>query len=106
MGFVQCDLQAGRGEVLAVAVLHGEQGQGVGRALLEAGLARLYDAGAVEIGLHVAADNPAARRLFERAGFHFFEHEQYRYPSGAQALRLLHRRQTNAFLEVVREETA
>ena len=45
------------------------RGSGVGRQLMEAALAWLRERGAARVILWTAAQNEAARRLFERAGF-------------------------------------
>jgi ribosomal protein S18 acetylase RimI-like enzyme len=45
------------------------RGQGIGRMLLEATLAELKARGAPRVVLSTAAQNAAAQRLFERAGF-------------------------------------
>jgi ribosomal protein S18 acetylase RimI-like enzyme len=47
-------------------------GQGVGRALMEALLAHARDAGIQSLVLTVTDGNPAATRLYERAGFRSF----------------------------------
>ena len=53
---------------LVVAVLPGERGRGVGRALLDALAARALRCGHDRIALNVHIRNPAAR-LYSRAGF-------------------------------------
>jgi ribosomal protein S18 acetylase RimI-like enzyme len=45
------------------------QGRGVGTALLEEGEALAREMGLLRYTLYVAADNPGARRLYERLGF-------------------------------------
>lgn len=61
------------GEVYVVAVDPGAQGRGLGRALTDIGVAYLADrlAGveSPQVLLYVEADNAAARRTYEQAGF-------------------------------------
>jgi mycothiol synthase len=58
----------GMGFVDSLAVRGPWRRRGVGTALLGAAIARLWRAGERSIGLGVDADNPAAIRLYERAG--------------------------------------
>jgi ribosomal-protein-alanine N-acetyltransferase len=67
-GFILCRLMAGEAEVLTLAVRPDARRRGVGRTLLEAGLA-LCRATAAAMFLEVAADNPGAIALYEGAGF-------------------------------------
>jgi mycothiol synthase len=53
-------------DILAVAP--GEQGRGLGRALLSRAFGLFRDAGLTKAQLAVASDNPKALRLYERAG--------------------------------------
>ena len=53
---------------LAIGVVPGRRGQGVGRRLLEGLLAAARERGYPAVSLSVEPDNPA-RRLYERAGF-------------------------------------
>ena len=55
--------------LLDIVVAEHARGRGVGRALLDATLKAAAISGQVEIGLSVRADNSAAIRLYERAGF-------------------------------------
>ena len=57
------------GEILAIYVVPELWSAGVGPALLRAGLAHLLRHGLGEIRLWVVADNPRARRFYERFGF-------------------------------------
>ena len=68
-GFILLRVMAGEAEVLTLAVAPSERRQGLGRALLTAGLAAGRDAGAESAFLEVAADNVAAIALYETAGF-------------------------------------
>ena len=54
------------------------RGQGHAQALCEALLRTARGQGAVEAYLQVSSDNPAARRLYARLGFHFGYHYHYR----------------------------
>ncbi len=64
------DLIAGdHGEVLTLGVAPGARRQGIARMLLEDLFGRARQAGVRDIGLEVAADNTAARRLYESCGF-------------------------------------
>ena len=57
---------------LAIAVVDGERGHGVGSALLQAMAARQRDAGVSQISLSVDEGNPA-RALYARLGYRDFE---------------------------------
>ena len=56
-------------QVMTVGTALGHQGAGVGRALLEALLARAREVGAESVLLEVRVDNEPALRLYESAGF-------------------------------------
>ncbi len=58
-----------RASVLSLGVEPSSQGQGVGRALLRAGLDYLRRNGVAKVKLEVLADNHPARRLYESEGF-------------------------------------
>ena len=60
---------AGEGEVLTIGVDPGRRREGLGRALLEAGLDRMRGAGARNVFLEVRESNAAARALYESIGF-------------------------------------
>ncbi|HEY2869617.1 MAG TPA: GNAT family N-acetyltransferase [Gaiellales bacterium] len=60
----------GMGFIESLAVRAPWRRRGVGAALLHAALRRLWAAGERTVGLSVDGDNPAAIRLYERAGMH------------------------------------
>ncbi len=68
-GFILDLILAGDAEILTLAVAPASRRQGIARLLLADLVERARDAGARSIGLEVAADNPAARRLYESCGF-------------------------------------
>jgi mycothiol synthase len=57
------------GEFGGVGVDPARRGEGLGRMLVEAGLARLAERGIRDARLQVDGDNTAALRLFRRFGF-------------------------------------
>jgi len=57
------------GEVYVLGVSPAAQGLGLGRALLDAGLAHLYDRGCRRAVLYVDRSNQAAQKLYENEGF-------------------------------------
>jgi ribosomal-protein-alanine N-acetyltransferase len=59
----------GEGEILNLAVVPEARRRGLGRWILEAGLALLREAGADEVFLEVRASNRAARALYRARGF-------------------------------------
>lgn len=68
-GFILDLILAGEAEILTLAVAPERRRQGVARLLLADLIERARHAGARGIGLEVAADNPAARQLYESCGF-------------------------------------
>lgn len=60
---------AGEGEILTLGVHPQCRRAGLGRALLEAGISRMVQAGAEAVFLEVRESNAAARALYESAGF-------------------------------------
>lgn len=60
----------GTGEVYVLGVHPRAAGQGLGRVLLNAGLAHLWDTGSRRVILYVDDSNGTAIRLYERGGFH------------------------------------
>jgi ribosomal protein S18 acetylase RimI-like enzyme len=62
------DLDPAYGEIPAIYVDSGWQGQGIGRALLDAALDGLRARGLTEVRLWVLAENVPARVFYERCG--------------------------------------
>lgn len=76
-------------EILAIAVGEEARRTGIGRSLLARALGYAReDAGVREIRLTVAADNAAARALFEQAGFAVDRPDDGTYASGQTAVRM------------------
>lgn len=61
--------ESGTGEVYVVGVAPGEQGTGLGRVLLDAGLEHLHARGVPEVILYVEAENAPAIALYRARGF-------------------------------------
>jgi ribosomal protein S18 acetylase RimI-like enzyme len=61
----------GQGEVYAIYVHPDHWSTGAGWALLDRGVVHLREAGFTEVSLWVLADNPRARRFYERYGLTF-----------------------------------
>jgi ribosomal-protein-alanine N-acetyltransferase len=68
-GMILCRAVAGEAEILTLAVDPAHRRQGVAHALVEAAALMARQAGAGEMFLEVATDNPAALGLYEKAGF-------------------------------------
>lgn len=68
-GVLLIRIVAGEAELLTIAVHAAQRGRGIGSRLLTAGLADARTRGAECVHLEVAADNSAALRLYQRAGF-------------------------------------
>jgi ribosomal-protein-alanine N-acetyltransferase len=69
LGYLMARLSGEEGEILNLAVLPGHRRQGVGRRLLEQGLALLIGRGVREAYLEVRESNLAARDLYHGFGF-------------------------------------
>jgi mycothiol synthase len=66
---VHTELEPPVGEVYVLGVDPAAQGMRLGSALLAAGLRHLLDRGLHTVLLYVEQDNPAALRMYQRAGF-------------------------------------
>lgn len=93
-GFILDLILAADGEILTLAVAPERRRQGVARALLADLFQRARRSGARGIGLEVAADNPAARRLYESCGFAQSGQRRGYYRRGAQTIDALLLRRT------------
>jgi len=69
LGFCIGKLVAGIGELESIAVISKAEGQGIGRALLQALAAWAQAGGAARLELEVRATNVRAIRFYERSGF-------------------------------------
>lgn len=94
LGFILCRAGGGECEILTLAVLPAERRRGVATALLRAALAEATARGSGAIFLEVAADNHAARALYERQGFAVVGRRAayYRHESGGDRDALVMRR--------------
>jgi ribosomal-protein-alanine N-acetyltransferase len=74
-------------DVMTVAVAPTAQGQGLGKTLLDWLVAQARRGGAEHLMLEVRADNPAAQRLYARAGFVMLTvRRRYYQPGNVDAL--------------------
>jgi ribosomal protein S18 acetylase RimI-like enzyme len=78
--------RAGAAEIMAIAVEPARQGQGVGRALMEALESKAREASIGRLILHTATDNMAAKALFSILGFRVVGIRKGFYPQGQDAL--------------------
>ena len=69
IGFCWLKVDGEIGEFYAVGIDPGRQGEGLGRVLMDAGLARLARRGIRTAALYVEADNAPALALYRRYGF-------------------------------------
>ena len=68
-GFVLARAAADEAEILTLAVRPQARGKGLGRALLQAAIAKARSLGAATMFLEVGADNPHALALYAGLGF-------------------------------------
>jgi ribosomal-protein-alanine N-acetyltransferase len=73
-------------ELLRVAVAPDRRDRGIGRRLIEAGLARLRDEGVATCFLEVRPTNAPALALYERLGFARISRRRRYFPDGSDAL--------------------
>ncbi len=69
LGFILDLVLAGEAEIFTLCTAPSARRQGIARGLIEHLFARARCGGAGSVGLEVAADNLAARRLYEQLGF-------------------------------------
>ncbi|HEU4849817.1 MAG TPA: mycothiol synthase [Terrimesophilobacter sp.] len=69
IGFCWLKVDGDIGEFYAVGIDPGHQGEGLGRVLMDAGLARLAERGIRTAALYAEADNAPALALYRRYGF-------------------------------------
>jgi [ribosomal protein S18]-alanine N-acetyltransferase len=93
-GFILSRMAAAEAEILSVAVASRRRGRGVARRLLDLHLRRLAGLGVQAVFLEVEESNVAARRLYDRAGFHEVGRRPGYYPQvgGAPVAALVLRR--------------
>ncbi len=85
-GVVVFRIAADEAEILTLAVMPEARGRGVGSALVHAALNEARERDAIAAYLEVAADNPAARSLYARAGFSPVGRRGRYYPGGVDAI--------------------
>jgi ribosomal-protein-alanine acetyltransferase len=68
-GYLFARTIAGEGEILNLAVLPEHRRHGIGRRLLDVGLAELADRGALAVFLEVRQSNRSAQDLYRSVGF-------------------------------------
>jgi ribosomal protein S18 acetylase RimI-like enzyme len=74
--------------IYSIAVAAHCQGQGVGRALVQAAEAAALARGRVEMRLEISVDNAASQALFRACGYRVFGRYEDYYEDGGAALRL------------------
>ena len=79
-------LSEGEAEILTFQIEAKQQGQGLGRLLLEKAMAELWALGAKSIHLEVAQSRTAAQALYKRAGFEIIDRRKgyYRTKQGRE----------------------
>lgn len=90
-GLILMQAVAGEAEILTVGVAPEYRRQGIARRLLDAASAESARRGAARIFLEVAAENFAARMLYENSGFTEAGHRRDYYGPGADAILLTRR---------------
>jgi ribosomal-protein-alanine N-acetyltransferase len=97
LGMILCRALAGEAEILTLAVDPAARRRGVARALVEAAAALAREAGAMEMFLEVATDNPAALGLYAGTGFATVGQRRgyYSRPAGERVDAVVMRRDLN-----------
>ena len=86
-GYAGLDVSGDVADVMTIATAPGQQGRGTGRLLLSELVRRATAHGAEAVLLEVRADNDAARRLYDRAGFEVISvRRRYYQPGDVDAL--------------------
>lgn len=86
VGYGGIDCAGSTADVMTIAVAPGEQGNGVGRTLLDHLTTQARRSGAEALLLEVRADNEPARNLYLRAGFeHIRTRRGYYRPDNVDA---------------------
>jgi ribosomal-protein-alanine N-acetyltransferase len=98
LGMILCRALAGEAEILTLAVDPAARRRGVARALVEAAAVMAREAGAEEMFLEVATDNPAALGLYAGTGFAEVGQRRgyYARPDGARIDAVVMRRDLNS----------
>ena len=86
-GYAGLDVAGDVADVMTIATAPGHQGRGTGRVLLAELVRRATLRGVDAVLLEVRADNDAARRLYDRAGFEVISvRRRYYQPGNVDAL--------------------
>jgi ribosomal-protein-alanine N-acetyltransferase len=86
-GYAGLDVAGDVADVMTIATAPGHQGRGTGRVLLAELVRRARAHGVDAVLLEVRADNDAARRLYDRAGFEVISvRRRYYQPGDVDAL--------------------
>lgn len=86
-GYAGLDVSGDVADVMTIATAPDHQGRGTGRALLDELVRRAAGRGVEALLLEVRADNGAARRLYDRAGFEVISvRRRYYQPGDVDAL--------------------
>ena len=86
-GFLLLRTVVDEAEILTIGVT--ERRQGIGLAMMQAGIAHAAGHGVLKIHLEVAAGNAAALGLYERVGFVQTGRRKAYYPDGGDALTMM-----------------
>lgn len=86
VGYAGIAIGQGEAEIMTIAVRRDHQGQGLGRALLDAMLSSAAEAGAGRVMLEVETGNDSAIALYERNGFRRVGVRPNYYALGVDAL--------------------